>query len=318
MGSVNSSMLCIRALVWVHAMSTIPLAKPYNEAKIEYPGYLSVKLDGVPIRYDVSIGQDGVHVSMRTRQGKESVSTQDQFYLMLSSLMEAGVLKSGNHTFIAEVTHKTYKDFKDAAGVVRRQEPQEDLVLNVFDFYPQDSNATFEERLAVLLYMMQHVHSEAFKVIPQLRVDDPEQFKVVQEYLLDRFPTCEGLIYRAANAGFNPGKREWSYQKILIKPTADLRIVGMLEGKGKNANAAGRLIAEYKGQHIGIGPGKLNYAERAALWDTYKELLDSNGIIVADVNLIAQVEYKRDPSYEALREPTFQHWRPDKEEPNYE
>lgn len=299
-------------------MSTIPLAKGYNEAKIEYPGYLSVKLDGTPIRCDVSFQDGDMYVSRRTRQGKENFSAEGQFNTMLGALVAAGVMTSGNHTFVAEVTHKDFPHFKDSGGIVRRQEPQEGLVLNVFDFQPQGSNATFEERLAVLTYMMQHVHSECFRVVPQFRVEGPEQFKAVQDMLLNRYSNCEGLVYRAASAEFKPGSRHWDYQKILVKPTADLRIHSYEEavcGKtGAGKGMVGRINCWYKDTVIGVGPGKMKHAERKSEWEEWK----SNKHAGLGYERILQVEYKKDPSYEALREPTFQCWRPDKEEPSYD
>ena len=82
----------------------------------------------------------------------------------------------------------------------------------------------------------------------------------------------------------------------------------------------GRLIVSYKGLTIGVGPGRLTHGERTSLWTCreaylrteqdghrWKELLPGR---------IAQIKYKADDSYDALRQPTFQHWRPEKDEPD--
>jgi hypothetical protein len=69
----------------------------------------------------------------------------------------------------------------------------------------------------------------------------------------------------------------------------------------------GRIIADFHGTEIGVGPGKLSHAERRKLWVNREH---NHGV--------ATIKYKRDDSYTALRQPTFQHWRPEKTEPSYE
>lgn len=297
-------------------MSTIPLSKPYDEKKIEFPGFVSQKLDGVPVRIDMDFSGPVPAYAVQSRQAEPMPSVDAQVNHFVRMLLDTGVVKNGRHTFVAEVTHTTLRDFKDVSGVVRRKTQQEDLILNVFDYVNwQQPDLDFGERLTIAQYLFQHFSSEIVKLIPQFAVGVNE-FQPVCDHLLDRFPNAEGLVYRAFKGKFEAGSRRWNYMKILNEPTIELRIVGFEEGKGKNANAVGRLIAEYKGGRIGVGPGKLSYKERRNLWDTYKELLDSNGLIVADVNLIAQIKYKKDDSYAALRQPTFQYWRPEKDTPD--
>jgi hypothetical protein len=72
----------------------------------------------------------------------------------------------------------------------------------------------------------------------------------------------------------------------------------------------GRINCWYKGQIIGVGPGKLTHAER-------RELAKAP-MVLTGYNRIAKVQYKKDDSYEALRQPTFQCWRDDKDEVSYE
>lgn len=305
-------------------MSTIPLAKGYNKSKVEYPGYLSIKLDGTPIRCDVTFDNGECFISRRTRQGTENLSAEGQFNTMIGALIASEVVSSGQHTFVAEVTHKDFPHFKDSGGIVRRQEPQEGLVLNLFDYCPQGSDTSFQERLAVLIYMMQHVSSDCFRVITQHRVENEEDFLRIQAYLLERYPDCEGLVYRAASAAFKPASRHWDYQKILVKPTADLRVHSYeeaVDGKTKlGKGMVGRINCHHPNgtlqpcgsKTIGVGPGKMKHAERTSEWEQYKHYPQEYP------TRIMQVEYKKDASYKALREPTFQCWRPDKEEESYE
>ena len=67
-------------------------------------------------------------------------------------------------------------------------------------------------------------------------------------------------------------------------------------------------MASYKGTEIGIGPGRLTHDERTALWVHFQ-----TGMLH---KRMAQIKYKSDDSYDALRQPTFQFWRDDKETPD--
>ena len=145
------------------AMSTIPLAKGYNPEKITYPGYLSVKIDGVPIRCDVMYENGERSISLRTRQGNENFSALPQFTSLVDALITAEVLEPGEHTFVAEVTHPDFVAFKDISGIIRRQTPQAGLVLNIFDYCAHAHNDPFEKREAELYRMMYSVLSDSFR-----------------------------------------------------------------------------------------------------------------------------------------------------------
>jgi ATP-dependent DNA ligase len=219
----------------------------------------------------------------------------------------------------------TLRDFKDISGVVRKQEPQHGLILNLFDaHHHKHADAGFGDRIQQMVVLMQHMQHEAFRVIPQFLCGSAAHAAMVEQALLERFPTCEGLIWRDADAVFKPGTRRWDYQKLLNEPTVDLRIIGFEEAKcgktGAGKGMVGRLIADYKGTEIGVGPGKLTHKERKELWSAYQSALASSHAQEALTPLwkIAQIKYKKDDSYDALRQPTFQHWRPEKTEPSHE
>lgn len=324
-------------------MSTIPLAKGRNDTKRSYPGYLSVKLDGVPIRLDIII-KDNVAVAygVQSRQGKPVPSVEPQVQAFLECMNEVGLQwQDGPMTLVFEVTHKTLRDFKDISGVVRKQEPQQDLILNLFDAtHHKHADAKFDDRVHQMGILFQHMHHEAFRLVPQFLCENQHQATYVEIALLDRHPDCEGLIWRDADATFKPGKRSWDYQKLLNEPTVDLYIIGFEEavcGKtGAGKGMVGGLIANYKGTQIGVGPGKLTHRERKelftgdtpwgqvelvqkkglpgkpnAIWYQFSDWGDTQGTL-------AQIKHKRDPSYEALRQPTWQHWRLDKSEESLE
>jgi len=309
--------------------SIIPLAKKYNPGKIDYPGCLSVKIDGTPIRCDVEVGYEGSYrIKVRTRQGKHNEATYNYFMQLAKELLSRCSMPEGTHTFIAEVTHKHLKDFKESSGVVRRNSHQSDLILNFFDYY--DSNeytAGFLTRITKMQDMLKFVrHIDFVNPVHQFIIKNEQEFMDIKTRLLNGNPGCEGLIYRSADALFKPGARHWDYQKIVIKPTVDLVVHSYEEATDKNGTPlgmVGRINCFYKGSIIGVGPGKMKHPERASEWNKWqwtKWKSDRFGQWVDDYMnpRIIQVEYKKDDSYDALREPTFQCWRPDKTEESYD
>lgn len=291
---------------------TLQLAKPYTPDKLSDRVYVSEKLDGVPVRFDVTIRDNLVHVKQgRTRQDEFAVSCgviAQSLSTVLQSAIDNAPQSDRDWVIIGEVMHETYTGFKDISGVVRRKTPQTGLYLNIFDFWdsarPDDTFASRNFALNCLIGARQ-IHE--VRIVKQIAT---YKSSMLQQTIDEMMPKVgEGLIVRDAIELFQPGKRTWGYQKVVREPTIDLRIIRFEEGVGKNANAVGRLIAEYKGTEIGIGPGKLSYQQRALLWKKY-------GGAVLSLPVLAAIKYKPDEGYKALRQPTFQYWRDDKVTPD--
>lgn len=306
--------------------STIPLAKPYTPGKLVFPVSLSRKVDGVPVKIIISQTAGVISAEFVSRQGNPLLSVEE----LVCDFMEA-YIKEGLPlpvTFVGEVYQRGNMDadFKETSGIVRRQYDQSDqLAIALFDTdtgivgehsgQMAYSAANFEHRLHFLMYLKQIKLHEWVKPIDQFTVNTIEELESFAASHATAFPKAEGMVARSYTDEWAPGKRTWGYQKVVVDPMIDLRIVGFEEGLGKNANAVGRIIALYKGEKIGVGPGKLSYEERAQLWNLYV-----NGMFIdSDANVdigIAQIKHKADDSYDALRQPTFQCWRPDKDEPD--
>lgn len=125
----------------------------------------------------------------------------------------------------------------------------------------------------------------------------------------------EGVIIRPAGESYRTG-RSWGLQRYVPKPTADLRVIGFYEAtankdmaflgdmyvKGEGMRAIGALIVKFHGEDVKVGPGALTHKERRAFYENPSLILDK----------IIKVKYKKDPTYEALREPTFVEIRHDK------
>ena len=289
---------------------TIPLSKPLN-LKAYAPGEIilaSEKYDGVPIRVDVLNGK--AHAV--TRQAKPVTSCDH--------LVEA-CWDMGPGTYVMEV-QLPGRPFKESSGAVRRNEPNTQLVGRVFDFLPPNGyELDLDQRLAELRRRYSDNPSPFVWPARQTLVAKAqlEQARDLVSFLcahcdIDNHPLLEGFILRSADERWSPGKRVPTYQKVLDEPTLDLKIVGFTEAHsaaGKRLRMVGGLIANYKAGTVGVGPGKLTHRERKALWEDFW----------AGANVlprIAQVKVKKDASYDGLRQPTFQHWRDDKTEPNEE
>jgi ATP-dependent DNA ligase len=311
---------------------TIQLAQSkYTPAKLGEEVYLSEKLDGVPVRFDFRVNMVGNGVdliTMRTRQDEFPNSCQ----FILAKLMQrinaflvvrdATTQKTWAHstmTLIGEVTHEDYTAFKDISGVVRRQTPQSGLILNLFDFNTSLATLPFAKRL-FLMQTMIPMNTQEVRRIVQVACHKKDIDGLFDAFMAQK-PSAEGMIVRDANGKFEPGKRTWCYQKLLRKPTIDLYVTGFEEATteaGEPKGMVGRVLVSYKGTEIGCGPGKLTHAERTELWQewTQWQAAIASGYKTTKWRRMACIQYKEDASYGALREPTFQHWRDDKETPD--
>lgn len=283
---------------------SIPLAKHIDLAKMQFPAWFSEKLDGVPVHLIIQFHNGAWQVHMVTRQWETAFSCLSygaRFLQYNQHKFSEGI----EYHFVFEVTHETLMGFKDISGVVRRKSHQNGLVFNLFDHdcFPvgqKNSGSGFGTRMSYCLN--EFVMPPSFRTIHQVMYPDADTLQDA----LDNTPIAqdqEGWIVRADSAVFKPGTRHWDYQKVVKEPTIDLWIIRAEEGVGKFAGGVGRFIAMYKGQEIGIGPGKQTTAER-------------NAALVASYPRMACIKYKPDDGYAALRQPTFQHWRDDKETPD--
>ncbi len=301
--------------------ATIMLAKGYDPTKVKFPAMVSEKLDGVPAKIHVTVREEiyppATRVTKRaittvqTRAGKPYVSIRAQVAALGNHLMELGCM--GTFVFVAEVTHEDHTmPFKDVSGHCRRQEQHDSLRLNVFDFYRPTLEGPETMPFGKRILLAKHLVRDMFwcKMVPQILVKDAielaEALARMKQARGDFIP--EGAIIRSCHDIWEEGKRGWGYQKVVDDPTTEVHIIGFEEAKSKDGEPLGMvggLIGAYQGQTMGIGPGKLTHDERRELW------LDWINPGRNFSEEWATVKYKRDPSYNKLRQPTFQNWRPD-------
>ena len=290
-------------------MSTIPLAKGYKPEKLSFPVYVSRKYDGVPVKMTMHPEWGW---TVETRQGKAVPSVEGLMHSLYKEYLRLGV--GHQISIIGEIILKDNPDaaFKDVSGVVRRQYNQKDLLTMVVFECSDEVGDTFHERYTWMQSFFTVVSKKIdVSLIYQYPLKTVNGVSAITTRLLGENPNWEGLVARSHDDRYLPGKRSWGYQKILAEPTIDLNIVGCEEAVSKDGEPkgmAGRLIASYKGTEIGIGPGKLTHAERVGVLQMF-----GRGRVHTRM---AQIKYKKDDSYDALRQPTFQCWRDDKDTPD--
>jgi ATP-dependent DNA ligase len=290
---------------------TIMLAKNLNLKKMQYPCSATEKLDGVPGKYTAGMRFNEVFAS--TRQGEPILSTEHIKDWLFDKL-------PSGHSVIGEL-HIPGLVFKDISGLVRRAETCSELVLNVFDYViAGEPNMSYADRMEAMVMseVGKYIYDEMdgpVRVIPGKHIaNEQELLKYCAEFTKLN-PNAEGLIFRPLHgeiSEYAQGKRSWGLQRYKAEETVDLRVMGVHEAidskTGKGNGMVGRIVCDYKGTEIGVGPGALTHAERIDWFHNQKDYLFN----------IIEVAYKPDPSYDALREARFKRFRHDKIEPNIE
>jgi len=293
--------------------ATIELLKGYEPKKMEFPAILSEKLDGVPVI--IRRRHDGGYEAI-TRQG-ESIGSINH---ILDNLRARGKLLPG--AFLVGELYIPGVPFKDISGKVRKFAPAVDLIFNIFDgdLYPhRNDRKRYDERMSWIVADIEQTH--CVKIIPYVVVGSPAE--VTAEFMqhMEVFPKSEGMVVHSCAKQWSPGKRCWGTQRIKPEPTIDLEVESYEEAVDQFDQPkamVGRINVRYdrmvkgcgmQSTVIGIGPGALSHNERRDLWDKYK-----GRSFVAGAGPIIEVKYMTDETYDALRQPTFVRFRPDKNE----
>lgn len=294
---------------------TIELLKSYDWKKLDGPASFQEKLDGVPVR----ITRTGNKSIPCTRQG-EAVTSIDHIIPYAHAILGEGGSIVGE-LYIPGVA------FKDISGRVRKDKPDKELRLYIFDADIRNMpTISYETRrydvVNLLNKLSEHLGVARADMPIQLipghvvytQADVDESFA----QLMALKPDAEGAVLHSMAKPFQPGKRCWGTQRLKPVPTIDVRVVGFEEAvsakTGEGIGMVGRINVEFtrlhngtpRMAHVGVGPGTLTHPERKAIWANPRKYTGK----------IAEVKYMRDDTYEALRQPTFFRWRDDKTVPN--
>lgn len=313
------------------AKAVIPLAlSKFDEKHLKFPALASVKLDGVPVKLEVTVREDGtpIETTLRTRSDEDAISVQtiiNEWFELNIHFFEGFV---GTHCVVGEVTQlkDPYADFKDTSGIVRRQVDQgKALRWNMFDYFWDAGDTAYVDRWSY--FTDKTLATVNAKPVGQVVITGMDHLLEFFDRFTNAQPKAEGLIVRNYDDEYLPNKRNKGYQKMVHEPMSDLWVVGVteaLDSKTKEPKGmVGGLVISYNGKLSKVGSGKMDHKERKELWDSLLDTgTDEVGIGTAKnlpwVSLpekrMAQIKHKKDDSYEALRQPTFQCWRPEKDE----
>lgn len=294
--------------------NTIMLAQDFNADLLYFPVAVSEKLDGVPAKfYYDSAGRPVA----QSRQGTFFTSVPH----IIDELVQRGILSHGE-AVVGELWIYG-APFKKISGLVRGAAHAPDLELYIYDTFHCDENGwpvgdprTFRERLrsAEERVFDDGTSANCVHIAVQTECKDAAALDLeVSRILRQTYSYApEGVMVRALDHPMYSRyalNRTYGMMRIVPKPTIDLMVVEVIQAKDKNGNPngiAGSLMCKYHDTDIKVGAGRATHAQRKTWWQ------DQNSIL----GKIIQVQYKPDPSYNKLRQPTFQRERPDKETPD--
>lgn len=286
------------------------LAKTYRSPKdLILPAQVTEKLDGVAADFYGASSKTIYRgkVLAQSRQGEPLYSVDHIRYFLTEKLPE-------NHHLIGEL-YISGADFKDISGYARRQESDLDtakLNLYIYDYYIEgQEDMSFKDRMETMtINLLKYIkpHSPV-KLIPGLFVDSIETFTEALDNFRKDNPTSEGIVIRALEGPksiYKTGWRSPGMLKLKTVETLDLPIVSFEEAISKDGEPlkmVGRINVKYKDTVIGVGPGKMKHQDRGIVWQDQQQYIGKH----------IEVTYMPDDSYDALREPRFYRFRPDKD-----
>ena len=203
---------------------------------------------------------------------------------------------------IFEILVEGFPVFSDLNGILnRKREPALGAYLKVHDWIdPFNATLDFKHRWKLASYLVGRIDlPEMTLVVPITASSNPDCWQRIAEDVWSR--GGEGVILKALQAPFEPGKRNSNMMKIKEELTLDLEVVGMFEGEGKYLGTLGGLIVA----------GLDMYRHRiSGMTDTQRdEWWADEDLILGQIVEVKAMKKLKDGS---LREPRFKAIRHDK------
>lgn len=194
-------------------------------------------------------------------------------------------------------------EFKDISGEMRRKSKHSTrLCFVVNDMVPDgmDTDLAYRHRREAAKEALCYADAQVVKFAWNLDVDDDTVAEQVAADLV-AMGGYDGVILRDPDAGYHCGKAK-DGQIIKVKPciSLDLRVIGVVEGKGKQAGMAGALLVDM-GAGVGceVGTG-MSDDERRAWWRLRTELHGQH-IVEIEAMSVTQAGKLREPRYKGER-----------------
>lgn len=201
--------------------------------KIEFPAYLSPKLDG--IRCIAVIEHGRATLWTRTRK---PINSMPHIVRALEERFAGSTI-----TLDGELYHPDYKDnFNKIVSLVRPEEPVEGheiVQYHIFDMIPLEAD---EEKFYARYYILeQFAFSDPLFLVPQVEVENKEKaLELTAEFIKSGY---EGGMIKNLRAPYE-FKRSYHLQKIKTMLDAEFVIIGMEEGRGKLSGHIGAFLCK--------------------------------------------------------------------------
>lgn len=286
----------------------VMLAESYEkkEASVTSRFFLTLKLDG---NRCLAVREDD-KVSFYTRKGIEIKDMNELSKDMLS--LPSGWVYDGEVILRNDGGLDSEKLFRETQKVIRKDGEKNNLQFYIFDNLPlsefrngESKNDYSKRRKQLDLLAVRASKLENIFVIPTLYEGEDKSMieKLMIEYVEKN--GLEGLMLNKADGKYKT-KRTADLLKIKKFKSADLLVMGVVEGEGNFEGMLGAVLVQYKDNIVNVGSG-FTLDERIKYWKD-KDEITGKIIEVAYFN-----ESENQNGGLSLRFPTFKGVRHDKD-----
>lgn len=207
--------------------------------------------------------------------------------------------------------------FKKTSKIVKKKGIKTGVEFHAFDFLPVMEFENFggwdmicEQRKKLLAKMVEMMNNPLVHYVEPLYIGEfnKEIIDALAKEAKDNQE--EGIMVQLADAPYEC-KRTFSILKVKAFESADLRCLGVYEGKsGKNVGKLGGVVLDFKGHKVNVGGG-FSDEQREEIWS-------DPTLVIGKIIEIQYFEESEDENGELdLRFATFKTIRDDKSEPSY-
>lgn len=274
------------------------------------------KIDGIRIAAFI---KDDKNIKFRTRSGLEMKGLNE----IKTDLKEIGKILGWNgFMFDGEVVHKNPENlssddnFNRTSSIVNSDmENKTNLIYKIFDvltiedFENKQSKQTYFARRRVLDTLSDYIKQNGYTNIEIVEAlyrgnNSSEIIKLSEKMIAEK---KEGVMINFDTPYYT--KRHSGMLKLKEMETMDVKVLGVVEGKGDFKGTLGAIIVDYNGEQLHVGSG-FKEKERHDMWKNPEDIIDK----------IVEVQYfrpsKNKSGLTSVRFPIFKCIRFDKNEPN--
>ena len=213
---------------------TCMLLKNFDEKKVKFPVMAAVKKDGVRARY--------INGVLLSRQGKV-INGMDHIL---------DQLKNFNHELDGELCIAG-EIFDVASGMIRSDNDTPESVYYVFDVpsLPCGKLERYQKSLNIF-YKSNPEFNAAIQLINTRLIQTTDRLIDIFDWALEQGE--EGIVIYDPDSLYED-KRSYDWTRMVPIKSADCKVIGFFEGKGKHAGSLGGIIISYNDHVVRVGTG---------------------------------------------------------------